>query len=418
VWADRELYKYIKPLDDVAVLGYCKESTAIATRSEYDSVNETFPMNLLLDHVEGITAALAMGEGACEEAPDRANGPTTDNITSADVCAYFTERATLDDVPVAHRPFLGDRWQGVPNATAQEAFSIMRAKLLPLDTLARQAVCAALLGTFVPSTGWPVFSSQLCPEVIDVTFNCLAPSLPSDPDPTCLTQDMRARFRLNMIREARYLNASYDTGMSPLFPNRPEVVREAIKRALDAGAIDGLDGSATVSTLVSLFVSPNPSEISSLSAAVTSDYVNYLISSLQQQQQSRAGQFASGVQAYRSGSLPTFLDDLPAGVDQAMGALVQTAMKQGATIVATAERASALAAYTALAAQSRRITAAMASAMLLVRSLVGLVAGVDVAAKLLPFSVSCMTGILKGVTAFKRLARAAAHSGRDAEVHS
>ena len=60
----------------------------------------------------------------------------------------------------------------------------------------------------------------------------------------------------------------------------------------------------------------------------------------------------------------------------------------------------------------------MASAMLLVRSLVGLVAGVDVAAKLLPFSVSCMTGILKGVTAFKRLARAAAHSGRDAEVHS
>ena len=402
-----ELYKYIKPLDDDAVLGYCKESTAIATRSRTDSVNETFPMNLLLSHIQDVTAALAVGEGACQFADARVPN-TTDPLTSADVCAYFTESTTLDDVPVSHRPYLGGLWRAA-NATDEDvAFSIMRAKLLPLDTLARQAACVVLLNTLVPSTGWQVFSQQLCPEVIDDAINGVS-----------VTQEMQVGYKLNMIREARYLNHLYDTGMSPLFPSRPAVIRDAIRRALDSGVLDiiaaqpGNEGAKQLVLIIRLFVSPDASEITSLSAAVTSSFVASLTYQLQQQQQQQESSLANLIDAYASaGTALNAYGGLPTQVENFMDNMAEIAEQAGKQITATAERASALAAYTALAGQAKRITAAMASAMLLVRSLVGLVAGVDVAAKLFPFSVSCMTGILKGMTAFKRLARAAAHSGR------
>lgn len=290
-----------------------------------------------------------------------------------------------------------------------------------------------------PETGWLASAKMLCPEVI--ANHIASPRVQA-------SEAMQAEYRKRILSEARTMTASYGEVM----PGRPGKIRAALERITNSGFLDDMDPRARQH--IEMFTTRDPAKISQLSADLAKHQINELARVNQQlmdgftQVNSQSVQAVADMHAQVNSDLkgevhtmaqsnvsPQHIDGfVTAFVDQTTPEVQQRAnnIAAGAStpfqqvqaqltelftqVTELSVRAVGLASIMSVAMQAEVITGTMTSALTSSRNLVGLSAGVDVAIKLFPFAISCMTGILKGVTTFKRLARLAAHIKQDDKV--
>ena len=415
----QSLYVHTTPTE--AINEFCRESSKIAWEDSRDSIKSGWPVELASKHFENIINALALARFSCDFtlSPDSIMRPDPNaSVSSADVCDYFTTRATLDDVPREHREYLGVYWMwseqptSAPpppperatgwssaelaagnaatafNAQKRTAFRNVKDRFARLGSAAERQAACSLIQTKNPQTGLPAFKSEMCDDMYNSVrehggYTCTEAATCTEGFLRWVLRNQKGKdwlegFYNKSIREARTLDSYRKFGS--LLPNKPSVVAGHFERTLwmiddlyqhslrQGASQEMLDGINRYKWTWRMYLGTNPNQI-------VSD--GYNIMTLPEEE-------------------PNKLDKLAAKTHAA-----------AAPIIAFLRTIQARAAMT---------TAAVEMSSNQVWATIGIAAGVDVASKLFAFAISCMTGTLAGVSSFKQISRASSRSGRDQEA--
>ena len=176
----RSLYEHTTP--NRAIIEYCQTTASAAMEDDRDGLKSGWPVELAEKHYGNIVNSMVLGEYACDKGWNGQYDPVTNqmvypsdysssstfakdsSLKAEDVCEYFTSKASLDDVPAAHRIFLGSGYYYFYDGSVRSsgeyekqksAFLVFKRQLEQLAGKADREAACALFQTLDPSTGDP-----------------------------------------------------------------------------------------------------------------------------------------------------------------------------------------------------------------------------------------------------------------------
>ena len=142
---------------------------------DQNSKDESWPIDLVLQHMDNLFSGLIVGQPAC--VPVNSIPLDTTNVSlfnASDVCAAFTDSASLEDVPPELLPFLGEVWKNWEGANIAAPSSTTAPAVTPEAT------------PMATPTATPMAAPTATPTASSIGTTTSTPPASASPIPTAI----------------------------------------------------------------------------------------------------------------------------------------------------------------------------------------------------------------------------------------